>query len=107
MPGLLLSPSLINQDWGGALLDAAKALARCNGINDLINDGVRLPRTGGQTSTDALVTAGLSPADAALHVASFAETAALWKFSTNTASVAMTDFWFHARQQFGTNPMPK
>ena len=107
MAGLLLSPSLINQDWGNALYSAAAALSKCSGINDLINDSTRLPRTGGQTSTDALVTAGVSTSDAALHVASFAAIAALWKFSTNTTSVAMTDFWFSARQQFGTQPMPK
>jgi hypothetical protein len=107
MAGLLLTPALINQDWGNALLTAATSLAECNGINDLINDGVRLPRAQGQTSTDALVAAGLSQADATLHVSSFAEVAALWKFSTNAQTVAMTDFWFHARQQFGTNPMPK
>ena len=60
MAGLMLNPQIINQDWGTALLNAATWLSTCSGINDLINDGVRLPRTGGQTSTDALVTAGLS-----------------------------------------------
>ena len=107
MAGLLLSPSLINQDWGTLLLQTATSLADCNGVNDLINDGTRLPRTGGQTSTDALVTAGLSPTDAGLHVASFAAMAALWKFSTNAQTVAMTDFWFQARQLFGTKRMPR
>jgi len=107
MAGLLLSPSLINQDWGKLLLETATKLAECDGVNDLINDTVRLPRTGGQTSTDALVTAGLSQADATLHVASFAAMAALWKFSTNAQTVAMTDFWFQARQLFGTKPMPR
>lgn len=107
MAGLLLSPSLINQDWGNLLLDTATKLAECNGVNDLINDGVRLPRAQGQNSTDALVAAGLSQTDAGLHVASFGAMAALWKFSTNAQTVAMTDFWFQARQLFGTNPMPK
>ena len=105
MAGLLLSPSLINQDWGNALYSAAAALSKCSGINDLINDSTRLPRTG--TSTDALVAAGLSQADATLHVASFAAMAALWKFSTNAQTTAMTDFWFQARQLFGTEPMPR
>jgi hypothetical protein len=105
MAGLILSPSLINQNWGTLLLDTAKKLAECNGVNDLINDTVRLPRTG--TSTDALVTAGLSTTDAGLHVASFAAMAALWKHSTNVQAAAMTDFWFQARQLFGTNAMPK
>jgi hypothetical protein len=107
MAGLLLSPSLINQDWGNLLLDTATKLARCNGVNDLIHDEVRLPRAQGQNSTDALVTAGLSQTDAGLHVASFAAMAALWKFSTNAQTTGMTDFWFQARQLFGTSPMPK
>jgi hypothetical protein len=105
MAGLLLSPALINQNWGNLLLDTATKLAECNGVNDLINDTVRLPRTG--TSTDALVAAGLSQTDAGLHVASFAAMAALWKFSTNAQTTGMTDFWFQARQLFGTSPMPK
>ena len=104
MAGLILSPALANQNWGNLLLEAARKLAECSGVNDLLHDTTRLP---GATPTAALLAEGFSQAEADLIVPSFAEVAAVWKFSTNAQTVAMTDFWFHARQLFGTNAMPK
>jgi hypothetical protein len=104
MAGLILSPALANQNWGNLLLATAENLAECNGVNDLLHDTTRLP---GATPTAALLAQGFSQADADLIVPAFAEVAAVWKFSTNAQAVAMTDFWFHARQMFGTKRMPK
>jgi len=104
MAGLLLSATLANQNWGNLLLTTAKNLAACNGVNDLINDTTRNPGGG---SAGLVANLGMSTTDAGLHVASFASMAALWKFSTNAQTATMTDFWFQARQLFGTEPMPR
>ena len=107
MAGLLLSPALINQDWGTLLLETATNLADCNGVNDLINDSTRLPRTGGQTSADALVAVGVSASDAAILVASFGDLAALYRVAhAQQQQVGNNDFFFNARQLLGTSAMP-
>jgi hypothetical protein len=107
MAGLLLTPSLINQNWGNAALALAQDLAVCNGINTLINDTGRLPRTGGQTSADALVAVGISAADAPLLVSTFGDLAALYRIAHGQQQqVGNNDFFFSARQLLGTQPMP-
>lgn len=107
MAGLILNPQIANQNWGNLLLETAEHLAECNGINDLLFDTNRLPRGQGQSNVDALVAAGMSQTDAGLLVPAFGSMAALWKHSTNVQAAAMTDFWFQARQCFGTKAMPK
>lgn len=104
MAGLLLNATTANQDWANLLYTACRSLADCSGVNDLINDTTRNPG-GGAAGLQANL--GMTAGDASLHVASFAAIAALWKHSTNQQAAAMTDFWFQARQMFGTKGMPK
>jgi len=105
--GLMLNPQIINQDWGNAVMSLARDLALCKGINDVINDTDRLPRSQCQTSTDALVAAGLSQADAGIIVASFADIAALYRVAhAQQQQVGNNDFFFNAKKLLGTVPMP-
>lgn len=102
MAGLLLNPQIANQQWGTLLLNTAKYLAACNGVNDLINDESRNP-PGGAAGLEAM---GFTTTDAGLLVPAFASIAALWRHSTNQQAAPMTNFWFQAAQCFGTEPMP-
>jgi hypothetical protein len=103
MAGLLLTPALINQDWGNAALNLARALAQCKGINDMIADTNRLP-PGGQAGLEA---AGMTVSDAGLMVSSFGDLAALYRIAhAQQQQVGNNDFFFNARLLFGTQPMP-
>jgi hypothetical protein len=103
MPGLLLSSTLVNQNWGNAVQSLAEALAQCKGINDLLNDADRMP---GGPST-ALQNLGLSAADAGLLIASFGDLAALYRVAhAQQQQVGNNDFFFNAKKLLGTVPMP-
>jgi len=101
--GLQLNPQIINQDWGTAVLNAARALAQCKGINDILGDADRMP--GGASS--ALQTLGFSSSDAGLLIASFGDLAALYRVShAQQQQVGNNDFFFNAKKLLGTVPMP-
>jgi hypothetical protein len=103
MAGLLLNSTLINQDWGNAALNLARALAQCKGISDMIADTQRLP-PGGAAGLQA---AGMTAADASLMVSSFGDLAALYRIAhAQQQQVGNNDFFFNARLLFGTQPMP-
>jgi hypothetical protein len=103
MAGLLLNSTLINQDWGNAALNLARALAQCKGISDMIADTQRLP-PGGAAGLQAV---GMTAADASLMVSSFGDLAALYRIAhAQQQQVGNNDFFFNARLLFGTQPMP-
>jgi hypothetical protein len=103
MAGLLLNSTLINQDWGNAALNLARALAQCKGISDMIADTQRLP-PGGAAGLQAV---GMTAADASLMVSSFGDLAALYRIAHGQQQqVGNNDFFFNARLLFGTQPMP-
>lgn len=108
MAGLLLSQTLINQNWGLAVQNLAQALAACKGINDLLNDTNRMPPTGSPDGgSSALQGLGFSASDAGLIVASFGDLAALYRVShAQQQQVGNNDFFFNAKKLLGTVPMP-
>lgn len=103
MAGLLLNPNIINQEWGTAVLNLARDLALCKGINDILNDADRMPG-GGEAALEGL---GFSSSDAGLIVASFGDLAALYRVShAQQQQVGNNDFFFNAKKLLGTVPMP-
>jgi len=101
--GLMLNPQIINQDWGTAVLNLARALAQCKGISDILSDTDRMPGGG----SAALQSLGLSSSDAGLIVATFSDLAALYRVGhAQQQQVGNNDFFFNAKKLLGTVPMP-
>ena len=108
MAGLMLNPQIINQDWGTAVLNVARDLALCKGINDLLNDTNRMPPTGQPDGgSSALQALGFSSSDAGLLIATFGDLAALYRVAhAQQQQVGNNDFFFNAKKLLGTVPMP-
>ena len=100
MAGLLLSTTLIDQNFGQAVVNLAQDLAQCRGIAALINDSDRLPPGG----SPGLVAKGYDQATADLYVATFTDLFNLYKVAHGLAGP--TDFFANAKKLMGTVPMP-
>lgn len=100
MAGLLLSTTLIDQNFGQAVVDLADALAKCRGIAALIADTDRLPPGG----SAGLVAKGYDQATADLYVATFTDLNNLYRAAHGI--VGPTDFFANAKKLMGTVPMP-
>jgi len=101
MPGLNSGTGVLNNTIGAAVLDLASALAKCNAVNDMLNDADRFNGQAG------LVAAGFSSNDATLIMNSFGDLAALYRVAhAQQQQVGNNDFFFNAKKLLGTVPMP-
>ena len=99
--GLNSGLGVLNNTCGTAVLDLAKALAVCNGINTMLND------TGRYNGQAGLIAAGMSSPGATLLIASFADITNLYKVAHGQqAQPGASDFFFNARSLLGPQPMP-
>lgn len=100
MAGLSLNTSLIDQNWGQAVVNLAQNLAQCRGIAALIADTARMPPGG----SAGLVAKGYDQPTADLYVASFTDLFSLYKVAHGITGPQ--DFFANAKLLMGTIPMP-
>jgi hypothetical protein len=102
MAGLPAGTADFDRVFGNAIVAAAQALSACNGLNDLINDPIRMA-PGGLAGLEAK---GYDPTTAGLYVASFGDMASLYRVAhAQQAQAAENDFFFNAKLLMGTVPL--
>jgi hypothetical protein len=107
MAGLPAGPNDIHRTCGQAVVDLTRALSQCSGLNTMLND---TSRGFGTANLTAIFTAAGDPqasSTAGLIIASFADLQNLYAVAHGQqAQPAASNFFFHAANLMGVNPIP-